>query len=108
MQSANKSFICLILGILSIVCAPAVPVLANLLYQNPVLYFGVLSIGLVLAIIGLYFSRVGIKGKDIHNQNAQTLGYVKAGKICCIVGICFNFFLVIPILWFSIFGIFGP
>ncbi|MGG0177847.1 hypothetical protein [Gottfriedia acidiceleris] len=106
MQSANKPIISLILGILSIVCTPVVPVLANLLYLNPLFYFSVLSIGLVIAVLGLYFSRIGIKGKDIHNQNAQKIGY--AGKICCIVGICFNFLVVIPILWFSIFGIFGP
>ncbi|MEH7484845.1 hypothetical protein V7157_28010 [Neobacillus drentensis] len=67
MQSANKSVISLILGILSIVCTPVVPVLANFLYPNPLFYFGGLSIGLILAIIGLYFARVGIKGKDIHN-----------------------------------------
>jgi uncharacterized membrane protein YfcA len=101
MEEANsKSFFSLTLGIVSIVYAQFGIILANLLPSH--LYFLGLCFGLILAIMGLFFSRVSIKGKDIHNQNAETLLFARAGKICSIIGICLNFFHLIPIIWILI------
>jgi uncharacterized membrane protein YfcA len=97
----SKSVFSLTLGIVSIFYAQFGIILANFLYPSHLFFLG-LCFGLILAIMGLYFSRVSNKGIDIHDQNAETLLFARAGKICSIIGICLNFFHVIPIIWFLI------
>ena len=74
-KTNNKSIVSLTLGILSII----VP-----------------YIGLLLAIIGIFISFKSII--EIERSNERGRGLAIVGKVCSIVGICFQFLLIMLLL----------
>ncbi|AOH56597.1 hypothetical protein ABE28_019695 [Peribacillus muralis] len=85
-KTNNKAIVSLTLGVLSII----IP-----------------YIGLILGIIGLIISSKSIK--EIDQTNEKGRGLAISGRVCSIVGICFQFLLIlIMVLSISMFVITDP
>ena len=74
-KTNNKSIVSLTLGILSII----VP-----------------YIGIILGIIGIFISSKSMI--EIEHSNERGRGLANAGRVCSIVGTCFQFLLIILLL----------